>query len=80
MLVPAEVIQAFASPGLTIPRGARLAEGGVAERARGENASGQTLNMGVKVVLPEQLDFIGRRLESEIEPVVVRVLQEELKY
>jgi len=82
MLIPPEVIQAFAKPGLAIPRGARLAVGGIATAGSGTSggAEGPSLSMTTNVMLPETLSFIGRRLESEIEPVVVRVLQEELKY
>ena len=78
MLVPPEIIQAFAAPGVNIPRAAHLASGGTPSAAG--SPSGPTLSSTVNITMPEQLDFIGRRLEAEIEPVVLRVLQEELKY
>ena len=79
MLIPPEIIQAFAKPGLTVPRGAHLAGGGI-PAAPSEGAAGPSLHMENNVLLPENLSFIGRRLEAEIEPVVLRVLQEELSY
>ena len=56
----------------------KLAEGGVTSRDGDTNV--QSVKMKTVIRLPENLDFISRRLEAEVEPVVMRILQEELKY
>jgi len=82
-LVPRELLEQFASgihmPAVRVPAMAYAAGGPVAAAA---TAGGNTTNLdlSIPVNLPENLSFIGRRLEAEIEPVVLRVIQEELKY
>lgn len=82
-LVPRELLEQFASgmhmPAVRMPAMNYAAGGPVAAAAMaGGNVT--NLDLSVPVNLPENLSFIGRRLEAEIEPVVLRVIQEELKY
>lgn len=77
-LIPREVLLQYATPTFTVPTGRALAAGGMVAAGGGGVDEGASLQMQTNVMLPENLDFIGRRLESEIEPVVVRVLREEL--
>jgi tape measure domain-containing protein len=84
-LIPKEVLLSYATPTFSVPSGFALAAGGMVANSgnndtAAEDGSGQSLHMQTNVVLPENLSFIGRRLEAEIEPVIVRVLREELRY
>lgn len=81
-LVPRELLMQFAAnvPNIRMPTTAAYAAGGPITQAAGGAGGDTNLSMPVSVNLPEQLSFIGRRLEAEIEPVILRVIQEELKY
>jgi hypothetical protein len=80
-MVPREVLMQFAAhvPNVRLPDAAQYAAGGPIAQAAAQGG-GADLSVSVPINLPEQLSFIGRRLESEIEPVVMRVLQEEISY
>jgi hypothetical protein len=81
-LVPRELLLQFASrvPTIKLPTTAEYATGGPVSAMAAGAAGDTNLSMTVPINLPEQLGFIGRRLEAEIEPVILRVLQEELSY
>jgi hypothetical protein len=81
-LVPREVLLQFAAkvPHIKLPTAPQYAAGGAITAAVAGGGGDTNLNMPVSIRLPEQLSFIGRRLESEIEPVILRVLQEEMRY
>jgi hypothetical protein len=80
-LVPRELLMQFAArvPNIRMSTLHKFAAGGPIAAAAASGGD-TNLNMPVAVNLPEQLGFIGRRLEAEIEPVILRVLQEELRY
>ena len=82
-LIPKEVLLQYATPTFSVPTGYALAAGGMVANSgstTAEDGGGQTLQMQTNIMLPETLGFIGRRLEAEIEPVIHRVLREELRY
>lgn len=81
-LVPRELLLQFAAkvPNIRINATHQYATGGAIAAAAASGGGDTNLSMPVSVRLPEQLGFIGRRLEAEIEPVILRVLQEELRY
>ena len=81
-LVPRELLLQFAAkvPSIKLSTVHNYATGGAIAAAAASGGGDTNLNMPVAVNLPEQLSFIGRRLEAEIEPVILRVLQEELRY
>jgi tape measure domain-containing protein len=78
-LVPKELLLSFANRRYPVPQGSKLAEGGVAAGS-GDTTNMQSVKMKTVIRMPENLAFISRRLESEVEPVIMRILQEELKY
>jgi len=83
--IPREVLLQFASSSFSIPRSTYLAGGGSVSNVINRsgdirNVEGNQISIRPKIVLPENLSFIGRRLEAEIEPVVLRVIEEELNY
>jgi hypothetical protein len=81
-IVPRELLLRFVAqvPNIRVPAEPRYQTGGAVAAAAASRGGDTNLNMPVAVNLPEQLSFIGRRLEAEIEPVILRVLQEELRY
>lgn len=83
-LIPREVLLQYATPTFEVPTGTALAAGGMVSGVTGrrgeEDASQRSVKMKTVINLPENLRFISRRLEAEVEPVIMRILQEELKY
>jgi hypothetical protein len=81
-LVPRELLLQFAAkiPNIKMRTLHQFATGGAITGAAAASGGDTNLSMPVSIRLPEQLSFIGRRLEAEIEPVILRVLREELRY
>jgi tape measure domain-containing protein len=78
-LIPRELLLSFANRRFPVPEGPKLAEGGVAS-GTGDTTNMQSVKMKTVIRMPENLAFISRRLEAEVEPVIMKILQEELKY
>ena len=82
MSIPREVIQGWTSnlrmkaAAIRVPQFAHgYAAGGPVQGGQGGTSMSATTN----VTLPEELDFLTGRLQSEVEDTVIRVLQQELK-